>query len=101
MSIGDLTVDLTETNLASETEIDANVGIGSITVLVPEDAVVHADASASAGEVTVFGRRDNGVDADVSENSIPFAATQSGTVQTIEIDAHVGLGNVSVSRVPR
>jgi phage shock protein PspC (stress-responsive transcriptional regulator) len=101
MSIGDLTVDLTETNLATDTEIDASVGIGSVTVLVPDDAVARVNASASAGEVTVFGRSDDGVDADVSENSIPPGALQSGTVKTIEIDAHVGLGNVSVSRVPR
>jgi phage shock protein PspC (stress-responsive transcriptional regulator) len=101
MSIGDLTVDLTETNLASDTEIDANVGIGSLTVLVPDDVVAHVDASASAGEVTVFGRSDDGVDAEISDNSIPFGATQSGTVKTIQIDAHVGLGDVSVSRVPR
>jgi hypothetical protein len=34
MSIGDLTVDLTNTVLDSDTEIDANVGIGSVTVVV-------------------------------------------------------------------
>jgi phage shock protein PspC (stress-responsive transcriptional regulator) len=101
MSIGDLTVDLTDTNLASDTEIDANVGIGSLTVVVPTDAVVEVDASASAGEVTVFGRRDDGVDAHVSENSIPPGALQSGSVKTIHVDAHVGLGNVAVSRIPQ
>jgi predicted membrane protein len=101
MSIGDLTVDLTRTILDGDTEIDANVGIGSVTVVVPADAVVSVDASASAGEVTVFGRQDDGVDAQVSENSIPPGAAQSGTVKTIQIDAHVGLGNVSVSRIPR
>jgi phage shock protein PspC (stress-responsive transcriptional regulator)/predicted membrane protein len=101
MSIGDLTVDLTNTVLDSDTEIDANVGIGSVTVVVPADAVVSVDASASAGEVTVFGRKDDGVDAHVSENSIPPGAMQSGTVKTIQIDTHVGLGNVSVSRIPR
>jgi phage shock protein PspC (stress-responsive transcriptional regulator)/predicted membrane protein len=101
MSIGDLTVDLTNTVLDSDTEIDANVGIGSVTVVVPADAVVSVDASASAGEVTVFGRQDDGVDAHVSENSIPPGAMQPGTVKTIQIDTHVGLGNVSVSRIPR
>ena len=101
MSIGDLTVDLTNTVLDSDTEIDANVGIGSVTVVVPADAVVSVDASASAGEVTVFGRQDDGVDAHISENSIPPGAMQSGTVKTIQIDTHVGLGNVSVSRIPR
>ena len=73
----------------------------SVTVVVPADAVVSVDASASAGEVTVFGRQDDGVDAQVSENSIPPGSMQSGTVKTIQIDAHVGLGNVSVSRIPR
>ena len=104
MSIGDLTVDLTNTNLATDTEIDAYVGIGAITVVVPDDVVVQVDASASAGEVKVFGRRDSGVDAEISDNSIPpgaIAPLSAGTVKTIHVDAHVGIGDVAVSRIPR
>ena len=95
MSIGDLTVDLSRTALrAGETEIDANIGIGELTVIVPDDVAVDAEASASAGQVTLFGRREDGFDTRISEASIPPGATK-----TVHIDAHVGLGNVVVARV--
>ena len=92
ISIGDLRLDLSNAALAEgDTEVDANVGIGELTVIVPEDVALDVDASASAGEVTVFGRSESGVDADLSE-SIPAR----GSDRTLRIDAHVGLGDVIV-----
>ena len=91
-SIGDLKLDLSNAALAAgDTEVDANVGIGELTVIVPEDVGLDVDASASAGKVTVFGRSESGVDADLSE-SIPTR----GSDRTLRIDAHVGLGDVRV-----
>ena len=91
-SIGDLKLDLSNASLAAgDTEVDANVGIGQLTVIVPEDVGLDIDASASAGEVTLFGRSESGVDADLSES----IATR-GSGRTLRIDAHVGLGNVIV-----
>jgi phage shock protein PspC (stress-responsive transcriptional regulator) len=95
MSIGDLTVDLSDTILREpETEIDASIGIGELTVVVPDDVAVDVEASASAGQVTVFGRQDDGIDTRISEVNVPPGATR-----TVHIDAHVGLGNVVVARV--
>ena len=92
ISIGDLRLDLSNAALAAgETEVDANVGIGELTVIVPDDVAVDIDATASAGEVTIFGRSESGVDADLSE-SIPAR----GSDRTLRIDAHVGLGDVIV-----
>ena len=92
ISIGDLRLDLSNAALAAgDTEVDANVGIGELTVIVPENVALDVDASASAGEVTVFGRSESGVDADLSE-SIPAR----GSNRTLRIDAHVGLGDVIV-----
>jgi phage shock protein PspC (stress-responsive transcriptional regulator) len=91
-SIGDLKLDLSNAALAAgDTEVDANVGIGELRVIVPEDVGLDVDASASAGKVTVFGRSESGVDADLSE-SIPAR----GSDRTLRIDAHVGLGDVIV-----
>ena len=91
-SIGDLKLDLSNAALdAGDTEVDANVGIGELTVIVPEDVGLDVDASASAGKVTVFGRSESGVDSDLSE-SIPTR----GSGRTLRIDAHVGLGDVRV-----
>jgi phage shock protein PspC (stress-responsive transcriptional regulator) len=94
ISVGDLELDLSNAALAAgDTEVDANVGIGALTVIVPDDVAVDVDASASAGEVTVFGRSESGVDADLSE-SIGVL----GSDRTLRIDAHVGLGEVVVER---
>jgi phage shock protein PspC (stress-responsive transcriptional regulator) len=94
MSIADLTVDLSNTALtAGETEIDANVGIGELRVIVPDDVAVDVDATASAGEVTVFGRSDDGFDAGISVVNVPSDATK-----TLKIDAHIGFGNLVIER---
>jgi phage shock protein PspC (stress-responsive transcriptional regulator) len=94
ISIGDLKLDLSNAALAAgDTEVDANVGIGELTVVVPDDVAVNVDASASAGQVTVFGRSESGVDTDLSESiGVP------GSDRTLRIDAHVGLGDVIVER---
>jgi len=94
ISIGDLRLDLSNAALAAgDTEVDANVGIGELTVIVPDDVAVDVDASASAGEVTVFGRSESGVDAELSRSTGTF-----GSDRTLRIDAHVGLGDVIVER---
>jgi predicted membrane protein len=91
-SIGGLKLDLSNAALAAgDTEVDANVGIGELTVIVPEDVGLEVDASASAGKVSVFGRSESGVAANLSE-SIPAR----GSGRTLRIDAHVGLGDVIV-----
>jgi phage shock protein PspC (stress-responsive transcriptional regulator) len=94
ISIGDLELDLSNAALAAgDTEVDANVGIGALRVIVPDDVAVDVDASASAGEVTIFGRSESGVDADLSESIGAL-----GSDPTLRIDAHVGLGEVVVER---
>ena len=94
ISIGDLRLDLSNAALAAgDKEVDANVGIGELTVIVPDGVDVDVDASASAGEVTVFGRSESGVDADLSGS-----IHAPGSDRTLRIDAHVGLGDVIVER---
>jgi Cell wall-active antibiotics response 4TMS YvqF len=94
ISIGDLELDLSSAALATgDTEVEANVGIGALRVIVPDDVAVDVDASASAGEVTVFGRSESGVDADLSAK-----IGAPGSDRTLRIDAHVGLGEVVVKR---
>jgi phage shock protein PspC (stress-responsive transcriptional regulator) len=94
VSIGDLTVDLSGTSFTGDTDLDANVGIGSLTVLVPDDVNVAVDASASAGELTVFGRRTDGWDAELT------ATAEGSNDTTVTIDANMGFGEVTVERVP-
>jgi phage shock protein PspC (stress-responsive transcriptional regulator)/predicted membrane protein len=96
MAIGELDLDLSNTALATgDTEVDVNVGIGDLTVVVPRSVPVEVDATASAGSVSVFGRQSSGVDSDLR-------ASESGAPPNLDkklvIDAHVGLGSVTVVR---
>jgi len=93
VAIGSLTVDLTNAPLAGDRELDVNVGIGELRVIVPNDVAVDVDASASAGDVVVFGLQDDGANAKVSGR---FGTP--GMSDTLTIDAHVGLGQVTVER---
>ena len=98
LSIGDLELDLRNTELAAgETEVDANVGIGELRVIVPDDVAVDVDASASAGEVTILGRSESGIDAELSRN-ILSRNIDPGSSRMLRIDAHVGLGDVVVEQ---
>jgi phage shock protein PspC (stress-responsive transcriptional regulator)/predicted membrane protein len=96
MAIGELDLDLSNTALATgDTEVDVNVGIGDLTVVVPRSVPVEVDATASAGSVSVFGRQSSGIDSDLR-------ASESGAPPNLDkklvIDAHVGLGSVTVVR---
>jgi phage shock protein PspC (stress-responsive transcriptional regulator) len=94
VAIGQLVVDLSTTSLAAgETEVDANVGIGDLIVVVPDDVVVDVDAEVSAGEVTVFGRSESGFDSHITSTNRPFGA--DGT-RTLRLEAHVGAGHLVV-----
>ena len=94
VSIGDLTVDLTHASFVGDKEIDTNVGVGALTVIVPADVGVDVEADVSAGEVTVFGRSSDGWDARV------IAREGGSSDATLRIDAHVGLGDLNVVRLP-
>lgn len=94
VSIGDLTVDLTHASFVGDKEIDTNVGVGALTVIVPADVGVDVEADVSAGEVTVFGRSSDGWDARV------IAREGGSNDATLRIDAHVGLGDLNVVRLP-
>jgi phage shock protein PspC (stress-responsive transcriptional regulator) len=93
-SIGDLTVDLSELQLPpGETRIRASVGIGQLTVRVPEAALVEVDAKVSAGAADVFGTRQDGwtVEQRVVDAAGPGAPK-------LTIDAEVGFGDLEVRR---
>ena len=96
MAIGEFDLDLSETTLSSgETPIDVNVGIGDLTVVVPRFVPVEVDATASAGSVSVFGRQSSGVDSDLHAD---LSGAPPNLDKKLVIDAHVGLGSVTVVR---
>jgi phage shock protein PspC (stress-responsive transcriptional regulator)/predicted membrane protein len=95
IAAGQLVLDLREIELpAGETHVEANVGVGELTVRVPENTDLEIDASAGAGDVEVFGRRVEGWNQDLHVNALNPTSTSK-----LVVDAHVGLGNVTVERM--
>jgi phage shock protein PspC (stress-responsive transcriptional regulator) len=94
MSVGNMRLDLSSTTLAAgETQVDANLGVGNLRVVVPQDVAVDVDGTVSAGHVEVFGREDDGFDAEVTAR-----AAGSDSSRVLRLDAHTGIGNVVVTR---
>jgi predicted membrane protein len=93
LGVGQLTIDLTGITFApGTTHIKARVGIGQLTVHIPADVRVFAEATAGLGEVLLFGRQSSGFDVELStpvQNGIG-----RGGVLTLELS--VGLGQVTV-----
>jgi phage shock protein PspC (stress-responsive transcriptional regulator) len=96
LAIGELDLDLSKTALApGDTSVDANVGIGDLTVVVPHGVAVDVEATASAGSVSVFGREKSGVDSELSASG---GGGRAHVGEKLVIDAHVGLGSVTIVR---
>ena len=56
LAIGELVIDLRQVDFSNRTiELDANVGIGSLRVLVPNSVAVEVDAEVGIGEAQAFG----------------------------------------------
>ena len=91
LGIGELRLDLSGLKLpVGETEVDARIGIGDLTVIVPSAAALRVRADAEIGEANVLGRRDDGRNASVG-------VTDTGR-RVLVLRARVGLGSVEVRR---
>src|SRR3954469_1467527 len=94
LSVGDLKVDLADARLPlGETNVEARVDVGGLTVTVPSDVAVRIHGAAQLGSVHVLGRDDDGRHAVAS-------VSQAGR-RVLVIDAHVGVGQVRVVRAVR
>lgn len=95
LSAGNLRLDLTAlpTTGARTVKTDLNLGIGSVTVVVPKGAEVHATCSATIGQVDCLGLRDSGT-GNPTETAVQRAAP--GNKLTIDLDVEDGPGQVRV-----
>jgi len=92
--IGNFDVDLSDVPLpVGSTEVKTTLGIGNLTVRVPQDVTVQADGRASAGDVRLFGRDDNGTHVHAS-----VVETGTHPLRVLVLDARVGLGELKVER---
>ena len=90
LGTGDLRIDLSNLALAAgTTTIRAHVGVGQLQVTVPRGAQVHVVGNVSWGDTHVLGHSESGHNVKTDVGS---AAPQ------LEIDAHVGVGEIEVTR---
>jgi phage shock protein PspC (stress-responsive transcriptional regulator) len=100
LGLGDLTIDLTGAplSLGSTPTVEAQLGAGELTLVVPEDVTVELDAQIGAGEL-------DAPDDDIPDHDgIGFhdGLTLEGEAggDRVAISAQVGLGTIVVEREP-
>ena len=86
-----MVLDLRHVDFTSrETHVKARVDIGSLRVILPQNVAVEVRGDAQLGEVDILGKSDDGRHARTS-------IVQAGE-QVLVLDAHVGVGQVRVTR---
>ncbi len=98
---GELVVDLTEVAGAPDLSLSLDLGVGSLRVIVPDDATLIGSADVRLGSIrTPDGTEYDGFDssADLGADSSARPSPGTGDDQMITLDLEVGLGEVVVSR---
>ena len=92
-AVGDATLDLRDLLIRAGTrvEIEANLGVGEMTIYLPDDVSAEVTADVGAGEARVLGRTDEGISIDI-DRTVRGSADRG----TLELDIHVGLGELRV-----
>ncbi len=94
-AIGNLEIDLRDLDLPSgQTKLDASVGIGQLTVIVPRDVSVDVKADVTAGQTRLFGREDDGWSVD----NTAYASGLTGGSPALLLDTKMGFGQIEVRR---
>lgn len=91
---GELTVDLTRLRVHDPATVDAQIGVGDVTVVVPDDATVNYTCSTGIGEVDCLHRYDSGV------NPTELHGSKKGsTDKQLTLNVTAGMGNVKLHSV--
>jgi len=94
VGLGELRLDLSDLTMTEPAEIEATVGAGDLTIVLPPDIPVDIDASTGAGQIDLFGETDNGISVSDTYTSDGF---DSATV-TLTLELDVAAGNIKVER---
>ncbi len=95
LGVGEARLDLTALDLEGEQlDLGASVGIGELTVTVPEDVDVLARGAVNVGEIDVLGERGQGVGQLTRTVEDPVEDPEGA----LELDASVGIGDLTVER---
>ena len=94
LGIGDMTVDLRNVRLNDgATHVGTRVDVGNLRVIVPKNVALRVHGDAQLGQVEVLGQAADGRNVDKKID-------QTGK-QVLVLDAHVGVGKVTVTRAVR
>lgn len=92
-AVGRLELDLRDVPFpAGRTPLHAELGVGQLDVLVPEEVCVVSTTDVGIGAINTFGRESGGLDVQRREGSHP----QRAGVPQLVLDADVGIGHVRV-----
>ena len=94
LGIGDLTVDLGNVRFDNgETHVGTRVDVGNLRVIVPQNVALRVHGDAQLGQVEVLGQTADGRNVDKNIDQVGK--------RVLVLDAHVGVGKVSVTRAVR
>jgi phage shock protein C len=94
LGIGHLRLDLTNLQLpVGTTHVDARVDVGKLDVTVPPNVAVRVKSNVQFGQIDMFGESSNGHDVNRTFNTTG--------VRVLELEAHVGAGDLNVQRAVR
>ena len=102
LGAGSLTLDLRRLDVSGPTSVDASVGAGELTVLVPSDLPVTAEADVAVGTV-ILPDREPSTQRQVSGVDLARSWEQSGSPRdyppsaSLDLSLSVGLGEVTVT----
>jgi phage shock protein PspC (stress-responsive transcriptional regulator)/predicted membrane protein len=89
LAIGELVIDLRDVDFGTgRTELDAQVGIGSLRIILPDGVGAEVEGRVGMGEVDLFGTQRAGV--------TRMASTAIAGTGTVVIDARTNMGEVVV-----
>ena len=96
LGIGDAELDLRDLPPGSSADVEVSLGVGELTVIVPEEARVVLRGEVAAGEAELFGEQlEDDSDIDFDQTYVPDGGPSRGV---ITLDVEVGLGRVEVQR---
>ena len=89
--MGEYTLDLTEVDpqVSTNRHVSAELGVGELTVIVPDGTDVAVNAEAGLGDIVLFGNQYGGTGVSASKE-------RSGAGHPIQVDVRVGVGRVEV-----
>jgi phage shock protein PspC (stress-responsive transcriptional regulator) len=94
LGIGDLTVDLGNVQFRNgETHVGTRVDVGNLQVIVPNGVALRVHGDAQLGQVDVLGQTADGRNVDRKIDQVGK--------RVLVLDAHVGVGKLTVSRAVR